>query len=71
MVELSFMDLKMKYKVAIAISVLAAISTVIPAQASKPCFFGYYAHCSWTPLSTVICLIIAAVLYWFGMMRRS
>jgi len=43
-----------------------AISTVIPAPASKPSLLGYYAHCSFTPISTVICLAIAGAIYWIG-----
>lgn len=39
---------------------LATISSLIPqASASKTCYLGYYAHCTFTPISTVICLIIA------------
>ena len=62
--------MKLRYKVSTAIAAIAAASTVIPAPASKPCLLGYYAHCSWTPVSTLICLAIAGVLYWFGH-RRS
>ena len=41
---------------------LAAISTVLPqASATKVCLLGYYAHCSFTPVSTVICLLLAAL----------
>lgn len=48
--------------VVIAILAIAAIKTVIPnADASKPCLLGYKAACSFTPISTVI-LIIAAVI---------
>ncbi|MFX1316133.1 MAG: hypothetical protein ACFE9T_09740 [Promethearchaeota archaeon] len=32
----------------------AGIMTLIPAEASKPCYLGYYAHCSFTPFSTLI-----------------
>ena len=32
----------------------AAILTVMPAEASKPCYLGYYALCSFTPYSTLI-----------------
>lgn len=39
---------------------LAAIVTVIPtASASKNCLIGYKAHCAFTPISTIICLILA------------
>jgi len=43
------------HKVAIVIAVLAGVSTLIPASASKPCYLGYYAHCTFTPISTLIC----------------
>lgn len=32
----------------------AGIMTLIPDEASKPCYLGYYAHCSFTPYSTLI-----------------
>jgi hypothetical protein len=41
---------------------LAAISTLLPqAEASKACLLGYYAHCSFTPISTLICIALAAI----------
>ncbi len=41
---------------------LLAISTLIPqASASKDCILGYKAHCTFTPWSTAVCLVIAAV----------
>ena len=41
---------------------LAAISTVLPqAGASKACLLGYYAHCTFTPVSTLICILLAAL----------
>lgn len=43
------------YKTIIIIAVLAGVSTLIPALASKPCYLGYYAHCTFTPISTIIC----------------
>ena len=40
---------------------LAAISTLIPeARVSKACMLGYKAHCTFTPISTVICAVLAA-----------
>ena len=62
--------MKLWYKVVSIVAGIAAVTTVIPAPASKLCLLGYYAHCSWTPLSTLFCLAIAGVLYWFGL-RRS
>ncbi|HCL00738.1 MAG TPA: hypothetical protein DHW42_11620 [Candidatus Marinimicrobia bacterium] len=44
------------------IFILAAISTLIPqTSASKACMLGYYAHCTWTPISTIICVLLAGV----------
>ncbi|MFQ6065684.1 MAG: hypothetical protein ACE5K3_00210 [bacterium] len=41
---------------------LAAVVTVIPqASASKECFLGYKAHCTFTPIGTLICVIVAGV----------
>ncbi len=59
-----------KYLISSVIALLLGISTVVPAPASKPCLLGYYAHCSWTPWSTLICLAIAGALYLIGR-RRS
>ena len=33
--------------------VALGIWTLIPVSASKPCIAGYYAHCTFTPISTV------------------
>jgi len=33
--------------------VLLGFWTLIPAEAGKPCLLGYYAHCSFTPISTM------------------
>ena len=42
---------------------LAAISTVIPQpSASKECFLGYKAHCTFTPIGTLICIIAAGII---------
>lgn len=51
------------YKVVIIIAVLAGISTLIPTSASKPCYLGYYAHCTFTPISTIIFWYIAWNIY--------
>ena len=32
----------------------SGIMTLMPDNASKPCYLGYYAHCSFTPFSTLI-----------------
>ena len=40
---------------------LCALWTLVPSpNASKECLWlGYKAHCTWTPLSTIICLLMA------------
>lgn len=41
---------------------VATISTVLPIlPASKDSLLGYRAHCSFTPVSTLICIVAAAV----------
>lgn len=41
---------------------IAAISTLIPStNASKACSLGYKALCSFTPISTVICIALAGI----------
>jgi hypothetical protein len=43
---------------------ILAISTVIPSQsASKACLLGYKSHCSFVPISTVICIGVAVLQY--------
>ena len=40
--------------------IYAAVLTATPSEkASKLCLLGYKAHCSFTPISTVICIIAA------------
>ncbi|MFX1357131.1 MAG: hypothetical protein ACFFA8_07575 [Promethearchaeota archaeon] len=31
-----------------------SIMTILPDTASKPCLLGYYAHCSFAPISSII-----------------
>jgi len=51
--------------------IVLGVSTIIPAPARKPCFLGYYAHCSFTPISTVISFIIAGIVFWYGKKRAE
>ena len=40
----------------------SAIMTVIPdSSASKVCYLGYEAHCSFTPFSTLISIVAAVI----------
>ncbi|MFW9784931.1 MAG: hypothetical protein ACFFFB_21805 [Candidatus Heimdallarchaeota archaeon] len=45
----------------IAGGVSSGIITLIPDEASKLCFLGYYAHCSFTPFSTLILFAMAII----------
>jgi hypothetical protein len=49
-----------------AIFIILGIVTLVPASASKPSLLGYYAHCSFTPASTIICWALAAIFGWIG-----
>jgi hypothetical protein len=55
----------------IVIFAILGISTLIPAPASKPSLLGYYAHCSFAPISTIICWIIAGIIYWLGKRKEK
>jgi len=63
--------MKWVFWVGVAITVVLGIFTLIPASASKPCLLGYYAHCSFTPISTIICWAIAGVIYWLGKKKEK
>ena len=34
---------------------IGLLATLVPVLAGKPSLLGYYAHCPFTPISTVIC----------------
>ena len=38
---------------------ISGAMTLMPAEASKPCYLGYYALCSFTPYSSIILFSIA------------
>jgi hypothetical protein len=61
--------LRWYYWVGVVVFVVLGVTTLIPAPASKPSLLGYYAHCPFTPISTVIYWVIAGVMYWFGRKR--
>ena len=62
--------MKWYYWIGVAIFVALGVSTLIPAPASKPSLLGYYAHCSITPISTIICWAIAGANYWLGKRKK-
>ncbi len=42
--------------------IYAAVRTALPSEkASKLCLLGYKAHCTFTPISTVICIIAVLI----------
>jgi hypothetical protein len=42
--------------------IYASVLTAIPSEkASKLCLLGYKAHCSFMPISTIICIIAALI----------
>ena len=50
--------------------VLGAVLTIMPVSyAYKECMLGYKAHCTLTPISTILCIIMAAIIY--VVMNRS
>lgn len=63
--------MKWYWWVLLIIFIILGMITLVPANASKPCLLGYYAHCSLTPLSTIICWVIAAIFYWAGKTKTS
>jgi len=44
------------------LSVLAAISTLLPLPASRPNALGYVSHCTWAPWSTLVLLVAAGAI---------
>jgi hypothetical protein len=58
--------MKLYYRFLVIVLILLGFSTIIPAPASRPSMLGYYAHCSFTPVSTVILWALACLIYWLG-----
>ena len=51
-----------KHLILAIIFIVLAVTTLIPsAGASKACPLGYYAHCTFTPYSTIILVGLAGV----------
>ena len=47
--------------------VLGAILTIMPIPyAYRECMLGYKAHCTLTPISTILCVILAVITYVVG-----
>ena len=60
--------MKWYWWVLVVLATLATISTVLPftPEDTPDCLLGYPAHCSFTPISTGICLFIAVGLMFLG-----
>jgi len=63
--------LKWYYWVGVIVFFVLGVTTLIPAPTSKPSLLGYYAHCSFTPISTIICWVIAGAIYWLGKRKEK
>ena len=49
------------------LSVLGAVLTMMPiSYAYKECMLGYRAHCTLTPISTILCILFAVIAYVVG-----
>jgi galactitol-specific phosphotransferase system IIC component len=64
-------SMKSYYWVGIVVAIVLGVCTLIPAPASKPSLLGYYAHCPFAPISTIICLVIAGVIYWLAKRKEK
>lgn len=60
------LEMDKKYWLGVIICIILGVSTLIPAPASESSFLGYYAHCSFTPISTIIMFGLAGWLFWYG-----
>jgi hypothetical protein len=48
----------------VILMVLGAVLTIMPmSYAYKECILGYNAHCTLTPISTIVCVTVAAISY--------
>jgi hypothetical protein len=63
--------LKWYYWVGVIVFFVLGVTTLMPAPASKPSLLGYYAHCPFTPISTIICWVIAGAIYWLGKRKEK
>lgn len=58
--------MKWYYWVGFIVAVLLGVLILIPTPVSKPSLLRYYAHYSFTPISTIILWIVAGIIYWLG-----
>ena len=55
---------KTKVYIVIVALILSAVKTIIPfPYVSKPCMLGYKAGCSFTPISTIILVVMIIIAY--------
>lgn len=51
---------------------LGAVLTIIPVSyAYTECMLGYKAHCTLTPISTILCIVAAVLTYAVGQRLRT
>jgi len=55
----------------IAFLILGLCGSIPVSEASKPCLLGYHAVCPFSPISTAICLVAAAILFIIGRKRAK
>jgi hypothetical protein len=58
--------MKWYWWLAAVIFIILGISTLVPTTAMFPSLLGYYAHCSYTPMSAVILWMIAGAYFLYG-----
>ncbi|MEN2999095.1 MAG: hypothetical protein ABDH61_00710 [Acidilobaceae archaeon] len=46
--------------------VILALLSLVPGFSSKTNFLGYQSLCNWAPISTILTLAVAAVIWWLG-----
>ena len=63
--------MKLKYKIATAASIILAAATAIPGHAHKLNPLGYNSICSFTPYSTAILIVLAAIILIVGKGRAT
>jgi hypothetical protein len=58
--------MKWYYWLGVVVAAALSVATLVPAPASKPNLLGYYSHCPFAPVSTLIWWAVAGAVYWLG-----
>jgi len=61
----------MKKHIGTIIWLALAVWTLIPVDASKSCILGYEAHCTFTPWSTLILIVVAWLSWWIPKRKQA